>query len=203
MVLFEPILYSDKTIGLPEGMHNKMGDDTMRRKNGWATRADWEKYLNTKAFYTSWSEEALRLYLDVGVVGVHANGQVCWSTGPVDSNGAEASDEPMAKTVVLKTDPFEEASIFRGSMSCTSAYFERLGEINVPAVVISGAESDIGLQKMPGKSGEIMPKDHAIASMIGQAVWKALPGQHMLVQQDRTGVVGEFEHERDDDSGLI
>lgn len=199
LVLFEPILYSAKTVGLPF-THDQMGADTMRRKNGWTDKAAWEAYVNTKKFYTSWQTDALRAYLDAGVVGLDKQGNVVWSTGPATAGSVgPVTSSASVDRVVLKTDPREEASIFRGSMSCTSAYFARLDEISIPAVVISGAQSDIGTQQMPSRKGHVVFKDLAIAEGMQNAVWKKLPGEHMLVQQkpeDPGGFSSEYPGEK-------
>ncbi|KAI9025545.1 Alpha/beta hydrolase fold-1 [Hyaloraphidium curvatum] len=192
MYLVEPILYHGGLLGSPL-FSDQLGKSALRRKNGWPTRKAWESYVQSRPFYARWAPDALQEYLDVGVVGLDKDGAICWSTGPIKvterGDPVHVADESRIQSVVLKTEPREEASVFMGSVSETHSFFERLGEIaGIPVTVVSGANSDIVPTPMPGAEGQMLNKDEAIASRL-KATWKTLPGGHMLVHEDKDGIV--------------
>jgi lipase len=113
MVLIEPILLPREFYAIQLRVEeHPLAGKSIKRRNHWENMAEARRYLNSKAFFRTWDEEMLDLYLTYGMVS-SANG------------GLE-----------LACHPRKEAALFMGSMAYDP--WPILPKIPCPVLVLEG-----------------------------------------------------------------
>lgn len=113
MILIEPILLPSEfySIQLRVEEHPLAGK-SLKRRNYWENLSEARQYLKSKAFFRTWDEEMLDLYLEHGMI-------------PSDNGGLE-----------LACHPRKEAALFMGSMGYDP--WPILPAVTCPALVLEG-----------------------------------------------------------------
>ncbi|MBW3667234.1 MAG: alpha/beta hydrolase [Actinobacteria bacterium] len=122
-----------------------------KRKDAFPGREAARENFSTRAAFSRWHPEAIDGYVDCGLVG----------EGPVE----------------LACDPRVEAEVYRGSNDHDT--WDRLGEIEVPALVLCGAESDTLSPQLARSQAERM----------GRAGMEVVPDSGHFLPMERPGLI--------------
>jgi lipase len=117
MVLIEPIF-------LPRSFYlaqmsvsdHPLARKAIQRKNSWQNEAEAMEYFKSKALFTSWNEEVLKLYVRYGMIRTH--------TG----------------TLQLACSPQHEAALFMGGMQYDP--WPLLPNVTCPVLILEGEKSE-------------------------------------------------------------
>ncbi len=113
MILIEPILLPREFYAIQLCVEDHpLARKSIKRRNYWKNRTEARQHLKSKAFFRTWDEEMLDLYLEHGMI-------------PSDNGGLE-----------LACHPRNEAALFMGSMGYDP--WPILPAVTCPALVLEG-----------------------------------------------------------------
>lgn len=151
LVLVEPIVFPPPYGRFPD---NPMANGALRRRDRFASREAAFRNWIAKPAFADWEEQAMRAYV----------------RGGLRDDG---------DSVVLKCSPESEAEFFTAATDHRA--WDRLGEIDVPVLVIAGERSTTHHEPYLGALVERMPR----------AVAEVVPGASHFVWMERPRLVAE------------
>lgn len=152
LVLAEPIIFPPPYGRFPD---NPMAEAARRRKRFFADRDAAYSNFESKAAFAGWEPRALQAYVDGGFR---------------DHEGG----------VVLKCSPESEAEFF--SVAMMHRAWDRLGEVEVPVLVVAGADSTTHQEPFLTELTAQMP----------HAEYKTVPDASHFVFMERPGAIAEY-----------
>jgi len=117
IILFEPIFLPENFYGISiKAEQHPLASKSLKRLNFWKEYDQIKSYLRSRKLFRDWDEEMLDIYIKYGFI-------------ENDTGGFS-----------LACSPQREASLFMGGLHKNP--WDILSEINVPVLIVEGAESD-------------------------------------------------------------